>query len=277
MADVFEEIVNTNGNNHHAKVVSKFRSLGWQTLVSPYYSDNFTDKAREIDVIVEKDYDINDIDRIDPLRVRFFLECKYIAQETVLWFDSKDMHRTRELVDSVFNAETSRKYPYKVNSYHYGDDAPVAKLFGSKGGRAEENEVLSKAINQCLNAYIYYRNETTAPTPRGGWLSSTLSYPVIVCNSFEKFRKASMSDSSAPLESIIEPFQLEVNYAYLDSEKKPKNEFFLIDVITIDHIDEYIKKIESKDVVQESDDIRVRSYNNDNETSEESYDPYSIM
>lgn len=276
MMDPFQEILNTNGNNHHSKVVSKFRSLGWQSLVSPYYSDNFTDKAREIDVIVERDYSIQDIDRYDPLRVRFFLECKYIAQETVLWFDKKDMHRTRELLDSLFNAET-QKYQYKVNTYHYGEDVPVAKLFGSKGGRAEENEVLSKAINQCLNAFIYYRNETTAPIPRGQSLSSTISYPVIVCNSFDKFRRASMSDQTAPLEVITEPFQLEVNYAYLDREKRPQNEFFLIDVITIDQIEDYIKKIEAKDVSEESSAIRVRAYDNARETSVESYDPYSIM
>lgn len=275
MPDPFQEILNTNGNNHHAKVVSKFRSIGWQTLVSPYYSDNFTDKAREIDVVVERDYEVQDMDPIDPVRIRFFLECKYIAQETVLWFDKKDMGRTSTLLDSLFGAETY-KYSYKINDYHYGADVPVAKLFGSKNGKAEENEVLSKAINQCLNAYIYYRRQTTAPYPKRTGISSTLSYPVIVCNSFEKFRRVSMEDSQGGLEEITEPFQLEVNYAYLDSEKKPQNEFFLIDVITIDQIDEYIEKIEAKDVIQESNSARQRFYTS-YDASDESFDHHSIM
>lgn len=274
MIDPFQEILSTNGNNHHAKVVSKFRTMGWQTLVSPYYSDSFTDKAREIDVIVEHDYAIQDIDQHSPLRVRFFLECKYIFHETVLWFDRKDMHRTHYLLDSMFSSETC-KYPVKANDYHYGEDTLVAKLFGSKGGRAEENEVLSKAINQCLNAFIYYRWQTTAPVPRRGGLSFTVSYPVIVCNSFDKFRRASMSDHTAPLEAISEPFQLEVNYAYLDHEKRPRNEFFLIDVISIEQIEGYIKRIESKDVTEMSDTIRIRSYSDKFDDSDS--DPFSIF
>ena len=276
MSDPFQEILDTNGNNHHAKVVSVFRSLGWQALVSPYYSDNFTDKAREIDVIVENDYNIDDnVDRFDPVRIRFFLECKYIVQESVLWFDKKDIGRTRGLVDAMFNTNTDR-FQHEISNYYYGGDIPVVKLFASKGGRSGENEPLAKAVNQCLNAFIYYRNEQTASLPAGKNLSSTLSYPVIVCNSFDKFRMVPMYGLVESPKKITEPFQLEVNYAYLDHSKKPQNEFFLIDVITIDQIEDYIQNIFNKDVVAEASRVRLLSYESDS-TSEESFDPYTSL
>jgi hypothetical protein len=64
-----------------------------------------------------------------------------------------------------------------------------------------------------------------------------------------------MSDSNQTLKVIDHPFQLEVNYAYLDTAKRPKNEFFLIDVITIDMIDDYIKGLEVTDVANRSQSI----------------------
>jgi len=275
MSDQFQKILDTNGNSHHARVVSAFRALDWQALVSPYYSDNFTNKAREIDVIAEKDHPAEDmVDRYAPIRTRLFLECKYIPQETVLWFDNKDMTRTSDLIDSMFGAETKRYTQERIN-YTYGEDVAVAKLFGSTS-KNSENESLATAINQCLNALIYYRNETTAPVPGGMGLSTTLSYPVIVCNSFDNFRKASMLDSKIPLEEVTQPFQLEVNYAYLDEKKKPQNEFFLIDVITIDQIAQYTQELKKKDVLQAAQMVIRSSYSQSQQESE-NYDPYSSL
>lgn len=274
--DPFQEILTTNGNNHHAKVVSKFRSLKWQTLVSPYYSDNITDKSREIDVIVERDFMLNNRfhDDVGPIRVRLFLECKYIFQETVLWFDEKDMERTYRLIDSTIGSETT-KYNYQATNYSYGKNEPVAKLFGSKKGN-EENEVLSKALNQCLNAYVYYKHRTTSSTPRYTGISGSISYPVIVCNSFDKFRKVAMSDASQKIEVVTEPFQLEVNYAYLDTDKKPQNEFFLIDVITINQIDEYLAHIEGTDVKEKKSLIYTEASMNRHQSNDINYDPFEI-
>lgn len=272
--DPYQDILNTNGNNHHAKVVAKFRSLNWRTLVSPYYSDNITDKSREIDVIVERDFLLTDqfYDNLGPLRIRLFLECKYIVQETVLWFDEKDMERTYGLIDSLIGAETKR-YKYQATNYLYGKAESVAKLFGSKKGN-EENEVLSKAISQCLNAYIYYRHRTTSSSSTMDGVSASVSYPVIVCNSFDKFRRVDMSDASQKLELVTEPFQLEVNYAYLDGEKKPQNEFFLIDVITIDHIDNYLGRLKTTDVKEKISLIYRYADSDKHESEEINFDPY---
>lgn len=277
--DPFQEILENNGNSHHSKVAMNFRNLGWQTLVSPYYSDNITDKSREIDIIVEKDIPVNA--RFDgylgSIRTRLFLECKYITQETVLWFDNKDMNRTREMIDYTHGINSSENAAL-ANGYHYGKNIPVAKLFGSK--KSEENEVLSRAINQCLNAYIYYRHKTTALEPSvntGQTILETISYPVIVCNSFSKFKRVTMSDSQQTLKTITDPFQLEVNYAYLDSDKHPQNEFFLIDVITVDQIEEYIATLEESDIKEKSEIEARNAFSRGNIIQDADHGPYSSM
>lgn len=105
-------------------------------------------------------------------------------------------------------------------------------------------------------------------------VSASVSYPVIVCNSFDKFRRVDMSDASQKLNLVTEPFQLEVNYAYLDGEKKPQNEFFLIDVITIDHIDNYLGRLETTDVKEKISLIYRYADSDKHESEEINFDPY---
>ena len=45
---VFESIVKEHWHSFHARVVATLRDLDWTVVVSPYYSDNFTDKPREL-------------------------------------------------------------------------------------------------------------------------------------------------------------------------------------------------------------------------------------
>jgi hypothetical protein len=49
-----EAILKRSGHAQHSRVVNLLRGDGWSVVVSPYYSDNFSDKPREIDIIAEK-------------------------------------------------------------------------------------------------------------------------------------------------------------------------------------------------------------------------------
>ena len=53
-----------------------------------------------------------------------------------------------------------------------------------------------------------------------------------------------MEGSSEP-ENINDNFQLEVNYAYLDYQKNHSNEFFLIDVVDYNKLDDFLGVLES--------------------------------
>lgn len=245
------DIIERSGNSFHSKVVKKMRECGWSVLVSPYYSDNFTDKPREIDIIAEKKFDVNGFVHgwLGTLNVRLFIECKYVTTDTVFWFDNKDQDRA---VDRIMR-DTGMEHPTRnvsIQKHHYYEAVPVAKLFSSDKSRGEENEVISKAINQNLNATVYYRNRTDlnlVKTPHGYRenVLAYVSYPIIVVNSFERFYSTDM-DGSGEAHPITGPFQLEVNYAYTDKERNPHSEYFLIDLTDLEHLPNFLESVIEK-------------------------------
>ena len=54
------ELIKNSGNNFHAKVARWLAENDWHVVVSPYYMDQTQNKAREIDLIAEKFWPIND-------------------------------------------------------------------------------------------------------------------------------------------------------------------------------------------------------------------------
>lgn len=255
-----EEIIEKSGNSFHSRVVKVLREQGWTVLVSPYYSDNFTDKPREIDIIAEKKFDVNEFMNtwLGTLNVQLFIECKYINGETVFWFDAKDKERATQRIMRDTGMDDPRNN-ITIEKHHYFADVPVAKLFASDKSRSEDNEVINKAINQNLNATVYYRgNPVKLITINSHYVEKILkriSYPLIVVNSFENFHSTAM-DGDGETVSITEPFQLEVNYAYIDKERNSHNEYFLIDVVSLDKLTEFLSTIEKIDVAVVSEKIR---------------------
>lgn len=244
------EILEKSGHGFHSRVVKLLRDQKWPVLVSPYYSDNFTDKPREIDVIAERRYEVNETfgSWLGNVNIRLFIECKYISGDTVFWFDNKDEIRARERV--IKDIDLSDERNLVAQGYHHLDAIPVAKLFTSEKGR-EDNEWISKAINQNLNALVYYRNRSGLfpDNPRmRSQLLRRVSYPIIVVNSLDHFYRMDMNNPDMTPEKISEPFQLEVNYAYVDDKGASQNEYFLIDIVSIDVLPDFLSKLESRDI-----------------------------
>lgn len=243
--DKIQEIIEASGNNFHSNVINFLRERKWNVLISPYYTDNASDKAREIDIIAEKAFGVNDIFGRTKgwLNVRFIIECKYINTETVFWFDSKDKKRAEERV--IMDTPLSKDNSY-TQKHHYMQDARVAKLFSSEKSKDLSNEPIYKAINQNLNALIYFRHE--APIQQQNHrILSTVCYPIIILNDFKKIFCVNIGESS--YSGITDNFfQLEINYAYLDSNKQNMNEYFLIDVVDFSHLDAFLSEIQTKDI-----------------------------
>jgi hypothetical protein len=150
--------------------------------------------------------------------------------------------------------DTGMDHPHNnlnIQEHHHFSDVPVAKLFSSEKSRSEDNELMNKAINQNLNALVYYRQRADLfpedPDTRNQVLRR-VSYPIIVVSSFENLFRTNMSDSTGSVEPITEPFQLEVNYAYIDKDRNGHNEYFLIDVVSIDALPEFLAMLEKKDI-----------------------------
>lgn len=250
--DEVESIINGSGNSFHCRVTNYLQEKGWHTLISPYYMDSATNKPREIDLIAEKSWLYNDRfkEKYGTINIKLFIECKYIPQTNVFWFSDKDMTSTKEWV--VCNTPLRERNMF-TDQYHYISTNPkVAKLFSSKTKPNVENEVIYKALNQSLNAMVYLRHRGSiipeVPNQNNNILT-TVEIPVILCNSFEKFHRVEMEGSSSP-QNIQDNFQLEINYAYMDQSQNNRNEFFLIDVVDFNKLDEFLALMESdKDAI----------------------------
>jgi len=247
--DEIKIIVVESGNNFHCQVTNFLKEKGWQTLVSPYYMDGATNKPREIDLIAENHWSRErDFGRGNSgaLIIKLFIECKYISQPTVFWFSKKDIGAATKWVNSNTPLESiDNKYTQK---HHYlSSSGEVAKLFASKNIRGAENEVIYRALNQSLNAMVYLRGrESIIPDIQSGRIPelASVEMPVILCNSFSNFYRVEMDNQSTP-EPVNENFQLEVNYAYRDLQGNHRSEYFLLDVVDFNKIEDYLKVLEA--------------------------------
>jgi len=250
--DEVNSIINESGNSFHCRVANYLQEKGWHTLVSPYYMDSATNKPREIDLIAEKAwlYDDRFEGRYGTINIKLFIECKYIPQTNVFWFSDKDIVSTKEWVLS--NTPLLENNIFTDQHHYISTNSKVAKLFASKNKPNVENEVIYKALNQSLNAMVYLRGRGSiipeVPN-RNNDILATVEIPVILCNSFNKFHRVEMEDSSNP-QVIKDNFQLEVNYAYMSQSQKHQNEFFLIDIVDFNEIDSFLALIDSdKDAI----------------------------
>lgn len=240
-------IISQSGNSFHCSVLKCLQDKGWAVLISPYYNDNASNKPREIDLIAEKAFESNDrFERhTGTVNVKLFIECKYIHQLTVFWFHHKDMQKAEEHVIQTASLRKDNSYTAK---HHYLSNVDrVAKLFADERSKSAENEIFYKALNQSLNAMVYYRNRESIikhPNGRSSQVVKTLNFPVIMCNSFENLHRVDIDLEKEP-SRILENFQLEVNYAYMTSNGSNMNEYFLIDIVDFSLLDDFLKNIET--------------------------------
>ena len=245
--DEIRRLIRSSGNNFHCRVVNALQAEGWATLISPYYTDSATDKPREIDLIAEKSFPLFEIPghrKEGEIHVRLFIECKYIPQYTIFWIDAIDAQRARELV--------IRRTPFEENNtrtdhHHYlQNNERAAKLFYS-GKDAVEHDPIYKALNQSLSALIYYRRSkpplTGISSPKG--ILERVEYPVILCDSFDKFYGTTIGEESDPYR-LSENFLLEINYAYVDRKSRLEKEYFLIDVVSYGTLNAYLSCLDEE-------------------------------
>ena len=247
MDEKVKSLILNNGNNLHCRVLNEFRSRDWETIVSPYYLDEISNKPREIDIIAEKSFLYEDrfSEVYGTINAKLFIECKYIKQTVIFWFEEKNMDSAKNWILSKTPINEDNVF-FKDHSY-IQNNRNVAKLFTSESKSNHENDPIYKALNQSLHSMVYLRNKEPIKgnvSKRFNNILSSFSYPVIICNSFENFYRVDMNNQHN-IEKIKDNFQLEVNYAYKNINRQTQSEYFLIDVVSIENIDDYLKVIES--------------------------------
>src|SRR3982751_6141492 len=113
-----QELIDGSGNNFHARVARWFAANGWRTTVSPYYMDQSHQKARELDLVVEKAWPIGDGHGGSKgvVITRLFVECKFVPGYGVFWFADKNRVTAEELVLSSGNFRRNNTF---TNRHHY--------------------------------------------------------------------------------------------------------------------------------------------------------------
>lgn len=240
-----EEFAQAAANNFHSKVVAAFRAADWNTLVSPYYLDASTSRAREIDLVAQKTWQFpRFISGREDLHFKLFVECKYIPNSTVFWFDDRDDRSAREWL--VRNTPLPNPTnTYTANHHYLSTGDKVAKLFAAQGSRDTEREAIYKALNQVLHSMVYLRRKgnLVPAASHSRFPSRSIELPVIVVNRFDQVFRVDMSDLNT-ITQVDSNFQLEVNYAYLDPAGQGKREYFLVDVVSLELLNDFFAALD---------------------------------
>jgi hypothetical protein len=243
--DEVSNLIKNSGNNFHAKVARWFSANNWHVVVSPYYMDQTQNKPREIDLMAEMLWPVNDMHgrHLDYIAVRLFIECKYVLSPSVFWFAEKDQVSAKRL---VCGKGSFRKNNIHTDRHHYlTQSLKVAKLFATSTSKTAENEPFYKALTQTLNAMV---SMTIRPfsIPRLKELRNppceNIQFPVVVCNSFDKIYSVDFNTESQP-ELIKDNFQLEVRYAYLDINNTQRDDYFLLDFVEFNQLEKFTEAI----------------------------------
>lgn len=239
---IAQQLVAESGISFQCRVMETFRQAGWTVLLSPYYLDPATDKAREIDLLAERDYQIpNAFGGPKGVRVRLHVECKYLSQVTTFWFDACDETRCYELIQRTTPFLRNNIF---IEEHHYrtGPRA-VAKLFATERSRGEDQDPIYKALNQVLSGYFQHRALPPLIPARGPEQVTLLQYPVIVVSNFERFFRTDVR-ANAPVQQIAQNFLLETNYAFRTPTGAPRSEYLLTDVIELGRLNMFFEQIQ---------------------------------
>ena len=241
----------TDGNAFHAKVARHFKQQHWRALISPYYVDNATGQAREVDLLCERVFPIrfHDENRWGVYRIQLFVECKYLQGPVVFWFDEQDRQRTLWWLDQHTPFKRSNKTSQNKHRY-IGTGTHVAKLFRTdRGDHDHGQDPFYKGLAQSLGALIQRRGAPPLedlPDKYGEPLKvMTVQYPVIVCSDTTTpgFYRTDIEDHPSGVLPMLHTFQLEVDYAYT-GRRGIEEEYFLVDVVRFGKLDVFLESLQ---------------------------------
>lgn len=274
--DKIQEIIRKSGHDLHLAVVNSLRSQGWIVKVSPYYNDPLTNKPREIDIVAHKKYEASYRTGRNPesFILELFIECKYLPTPNVLWFEEKDVKSATalakdnpilcDLEDSALR-DTST-IPNK--QHHYLQQESVMKLSGKTGN----TDPFYEGMNGCLNAMICELEHQHLDGV------GVIVFPVIVLDSFKNLYRRDSSKTNGHGD-IKGNFQMEVNYPFPDKKGNSVSRYFLIDVVSLGNLPNFLESLESNDVQILKGNLAWQARRNslDEERGSGAFDRYSVI
>ena len=248
-------LVENSGMLTHLKTVACLKKNEWSVNISSYYYDNVADLVKEIDIIAEKQFNSAEFGwhSTAPLNVQLFIECKYINKEIVFWFDTVNKDKAMEKIEEETGLQVLDgdrvSADITANQFHYLQVEKVAKLFSTN---SNNEDLVYKAISQCLRAQVYYEQFANAPianefNDRQETSTAIMRYPVVICDNYKNLKEVEVDTETSKftVKDISDPFLLETNYVYFNKTKSAtKDSHFLIDFINLDKFEPFLKVIE---------------------------------
>jgi len=231
------KIIEKSGHDFHLKVSQKLQDLGWNTIDNHYYNDPDSGKAREIDIIATKEYLVHgdSFNRVnEKIIVKLFIECKYINSPTIFWFRDRDLNSAIKLSkDNRILDDKPDNYVNDLTKHHYVKHNDVTGQWQSAN-----NDIFAEAQHQVLKAMLFFKE--------AGQESYEINYPIIVTNDFSQLFRREPSPKNH--DNIIENFQIETNYAYKNKKNDNITKYFLIDVVGLPTLENFVNELEKQDV-----------------------------
>ncbi|MFH1207143.1 MAG: hypothetical protein V1668_00875 [Patescibacteria group bacterium] len=236
-----KSIIGNSGNDHHVNVEKKLKIAGWDVTSSPYYNDPVTGIPREADIIAYKDFDIHKFpfnEKVGMLRIRLFIECKFLSEPIVLWLKDKkiDDATTLAMDNPILNGRENLYLHNNGKIHHYIESNKVINKWAKQG----HIDQLYEAMSGCLNSFIYYEQSKVEKH------SPTISFPIIVVNDISRLFIRDESNYGAT--SSKDSQQLEVIFSYKYDGLNYKQKYFLIDIVDNNNLEIFLTKLGDNDI-----------------------------
>ncbi|MDD5050475.1 MAG: hypothetical protein PHV93_01905 [Candidatus Pacebacteria bacterium] len=235
MSEKILKIIEEGGDELLHDTAGLLTSIGWACQISSYYMDVLTGKSREIDIIARKEFIVKDDfwGGSKTILIRLFIECKYIKNETLFYFVTKNSEKAKTLAKDNSILKHDDYVDLRANHYLKGLD--VAKTW--KGATRDD---IYDALTQSVHSLIYYEKNYREKT------HYIYNLPVVVTKSFDNFFKKEGDDRK--FSEIRNNFQLEFDYTYTLAPKENVSKTFLVDFVSYDKIEAFLKDIENGDL-----------------------------
>lgn len=243
--DPVKELIEKSGHDLSFQVKDVLEANGWRVKVSPYYTDIATGKPREIDVVAERTWEVSDDffrKTTAKLTIRLFIECKHLKETVIFWLDEKRMRAAIDLAkDNVLLRGKEDHYlqdtstvPRKI--HHYVENQEAAKTWSKSGN----NDAIYDGVNGSIHSLLFFEEH------EGGG-PYTIDYPIILVEPEPQADLLVKNGSGPEYTAASDDLQLEIDYAVRNTKGVSEKRYFLVDVVRLDALNAFLKKIEGND------------------------------
>jgi hypothetical protein len=243
--------LSSQGSLLEMKVAKRFSENNFEVISSSIYEDPITKVGREIDVIASKG---KLLEKHIVWDITFVIECKYSKDKPWVLFRSSEQKIYGKNYDITFRSASYHAQVMLLELETSSNDLKGNFLFsfnnnlyyGLKRVHSESDRMVNEAINQVCNA-VHARRLMIDSFNTSLITNLELQFPILVVqgNLFEAY--------------LDDRFELVLNEAdfghFFTTRPELGNKRFYIDIVTLDYLDEYIKKISqaAKEILSYSD------------------------